>query len=238
MPSPKKDEFLQGVITHIKFPFDREDIRAELESHISEKMDYYIEQGHDIENAEQLAVNDMGDAEEIGVELNKQHNPFLGWIWKITNVMVVLLVIWNVYTIGVPLLYPMFKGNPVNDIPKSDIVYRIDIDEKVKLDDTVIHFTNVIYEKDGDLNIFYEHYDTRLWGMGWSLGSIGEVTDNLGNKYFAGSGYGGGGIISRSCRIIENFPKEAEKLIISYDSYNRKYTVEIPLQAGDDNEQN
>ncbi|MBU5484978.1 hypothetical protein KQI86_11585 [Clostridium sp. MSJ-11] len=236
MPSPKKEKFLEEVLSCIKFPFDRGDIKFELECHILEKIDYYTEQGYDQETAEQLSINDMGDAKKIGIELNKQHNPFLGWIWKITNVMVVLFVIFNVYIIGAHLIITLFDNNPINNIPKSNIVYRIDLDEKVKLDDRIINFTNVIYDKNGNMNIFYEYYNTKFWRTGWSLGTIGDITDNLGNTYITGSGGGGGRIKSKCIWTATNFSKEADTLIINYDSYNRKYKVEIPLQVGDNNE--
>lgn len=235
MPSPKKEKFLEEVISYIKFPFDRDDIKLELEDHISEKIDNYIEQGYDKETAEQQSVSDMGDPKEIGIELNKQHNPFIGWVWKVTNVMVVLFAIWHIYVLGGTLVISLFSNNPFGDIPKSDIVYEIKVDKKVKLDDTIIHFTDVIYEENGDMNIFYEYYDTKLWGTGWSLGSIGNITDNLGNEYFGG-GSGGGGIKSKYRHTIKDFSKEADILIINYDNYNRKYRVEIPLKDGDDNE--
>lgn len=236
MPLHRKDKFLEEVMSYIKFPFDRNDIRFELENHIEDKMEYYAEQGYDKEAAERLSIGDMGDAREIGVELNKQHNPFLGWLWKITNGMVILFAVWNIFIIGAPIVASSFSGNPMKNIPKADIVYRIDINKKVKLDDTVIHFTNVVYEKNGDMNILYEYYDTKLWGAGWTLGSIGNITDDLGNTYFTGSGGGGGGIKSKCIRTVENFSREANTLIISYDSYNRKYRVEIPLRAGANHE--
>lgn len=236
MPLPKKDKFLEEVLIYIKFPFDRDDIKSEIECHILDKIDYYTKQGYDKKTAEQLAINDMGDAKEIGIELNKQHNPVLGWVWKITNVMVVLFTIWNIYIIGAPFISSFFISDPINDIPKSNIVYKIDIDEKVQLDDTIIHFTNIVYEQNRDMNIFYEYYDTKLWGNGWSMGTIGNITDNLGNSYMSGSGYVSGGIKSKGRKTLRDFSKDANTLIISYDNYNREYRVEIPLQVGDDNE--
>lgn len=240
MPLPKKDKFLAEVIYHIKFPFDRDDIKYELECHILEKIDYYTEQGYDKEKAEELSVNDMGDAEVIGIELNKQHNPVIGWLWKITNVMVGVFGLVSIFIIVLPLLISLlitlFAGNTINDIPKSNIVYKINVDEKVKIDDRVVHFTYVVYEKNGNMNILYDYYDTRLWGTGWSLGYIGEITDNLGNRYFAGSGGSRGGIRTRSIRTLSNFSEEADTLIINYDEFNRSYRVEIPLKAGDNSE--
>jgi hypothetical protein len=236
MHLPKRDKFLTEVLSYVKFPFDRPNIKAELECHILDKIDYYMEQGYDLEKAEQLSISDMGDAKDIGTELNKQHNPILGWLWKITNTLVIIFSLFSIYIIGATIITSLFSHNPINEIPKANIVYRLDIDKKVKIDDMVIRFTNVIYEKNGDMNILYECYDTKLWGRGWSFGNIGNIADNLGNKYFDGSGGNGGGIKSKGRRTINNFSREAEALIISYDNYNRSYRVEIPLKAGENHE--
>ncbi|NMB97273.1 MAG: hypothetical protein GYA02_11795 [Clostridiaceae bacterium] len=229
------NKFLEQVLSYVKFPFDRDEIRLELESHILEKIEYYIEQGYDRETAEQYSIKDMGDAREIGIALNKEHNPFLGWLCKITNVAIVLLSAWLIYVYGSVFIMTLFQHNPIKDIPESEIVYRIDINKKVQLDDRIIKFTNIVYEKDGDMNIFYEHYDTRLWGSGWSYTGLGDIMDNLGNKYTAGSAYSSGGIRSKCVKTVKNFSREADMLIISYDRYNRKYRVEIPLTEGDSN---
>lgn len=174
----------------------------------------------------------MGEAKEIGIELNKQHNPFLGWFWKITNVMVILFIVLSIYSIGGDFVIHLFN-NHINGIPKSNIVYKIDVDEKVSMDDTIIHFTNIVYEQNGDMDIFYEYYDTKLWGNGWSFEPIGNVTDNLGNTYFSSLSQNRG---SKYSSTVRNFSREADTLIISYDSYNRNYKVEIPLQVGESNE--
>lgn len=236
MLSPKGEEFLDDVLSFIKFPFDRATIRQELESHLQDKFEDYIEQGYDEETAEQLSVSNMGDAKTIGTELNREHNPFLGWLWVLTRYAVILLIIVNVFLVGVSVVMPLFRSNLINRIPKSNIVYNIKVDKKVGLDDTVIHFTNVILEKDGQLDIFYDYYDTKLWGTGWSLGDIGTISDDLGNVYRSGSGSGQPGIISQNRRTVDHFSSEANILIISYDNFNRKYRVEIPLKAGDRNE--
>ncbi|WP_353092830.1 permease prefix domain 1-containing protein [Tissierella praeacuta] len=236
MPFCKSNEFLKIVLSYIKFSFDREDIKLELESHILDKIEYYMEQGYHKEEAEELALKDMGNPKEIGIQLNKEHNPIIGWIWRITNIAVSIFVIINIFIVGAILLTSIFSRNPIKDIPKEDIVYRIDINEKVQLDDTVIKFTNVIYDKEGELHILYRYYDKRLWGGGWSLGTIGIIKDDLGNEYFSGSGSGGGGIISKRRRSLRDFPEEAKALIIEYDEYNRKYKIEIPLKVGEYNE--
>lgn len=220
----------------LNFLLVKDDIRLELENHILDKIEDYEEEGYDKETAEQLAINDMGDSEEIGRQLNKEHNPFWGWALITTNILLGIFIVMSVFIVIVPLLGSMFVKSPVSEILKENILYQIDIDETIKIDDKVIHFTTIIYEKNDDMNIFYEYYDTRLWGTGWSVGGLGDIRDNLGNTYFAGSSSRNGGIRSKARRTVEGFSKEAETLIIDYDFYNRKQTVEIPLKAGDDSD--
>ncbi len=232
---PNKEKFLKEVISQVNFKYDRYDIKKELEAHIIDKTEYYIDQGYSSEEAEEMSLNDMGDAKEIGKELNKQHNPVLGWIWRISNTLLVLFVIVNVFIVGIHLLGSIYTitFKPTSGINKSNITYRLDVNEKVKVDDTVVHITDIIYENNGDLSIVYKDYDTRLWGVGWSFGSLGEVSDNLGNTYHSSSGMSSGGIVTKSIRTIRNFSKEADTLIITYDYYNRYYRLEIPLKAGE-----
>ncbi len=47
----------------------------------------------------------------------------------------------------------------------------------------------------------------QVWGMGWSSTAIGDIMNDLGNTYFAGSGYGGGGIRSKCRRTVRDFSK-------------------------------
>ena len=228
MPLYEKESFLEEVLGFVRFPFDREKIRTELDDHIEDKTAYFEEQGYGREAAASLAVKNMGDAKEIGRALNRQHNPVLGWIWLATNVLAGILVLHLVISLVFPGLSSLLSLNRPDKIPASDIVYQIDANKKVRLDDTVIRFTDVVYDKSGDLNIYYEYYDARLWGMGWSLPGIGVLSDNLGNQYFSGSSNASGGIVSRCRQRVSDFSAEADTLIIDYDSYNRKYRVEIP----------
>lgn len=155
---------------------------------------------------------------------------------SITNLIIILLVAVNVYFGGAYLLMMIFGGHGMDDIPKSEIVYEIDVNKKVKIDDRVIRINKLIYEKNGDMNIFYTTYDFKHWWHGWSSGYIGEISDDLGNIYIDGSGRSSAGAMRRCIRTKRNFSDKASKLIINYDLYNRKYRIEIPLKVGDSNE--
>lgn len=231
-----KKGFLGEVLSYIRFPFDREEIRIELESHIEERIGDYRREGYDQQTAEKLAVDGMGNAKEIGVELNKQHNPLLGWLWWGTNMMIFLMGTWIVLIVIVPALISFLDGRSFDEIPKPSIVYTVDINESVQIDDRVIRFSKVIYDKEENLHIFYETYDIRLWGAGWSFDNIGMITDDLGNIYATGSGGAIGGFKSKGRRTVRNFSQEASIVIITYDQFNRKYQVKVPLKAGDQNQ--
>lgn len=230
MLSPKSELFVKEVLSYIKFVFDRKDIRKELEAHISDKMDYYSEQGYEAEEAEQLSLKDMGDAKEIGTELNQQHNPILGWLWRITNS--IALMLFTLFCLVILItIGSYFRGDLIKEVVNSDIVYQIDIDKQVRIDDMVIRFTKVILEENGDLNIFYRCYNENPWRIG-TFRFLGDVMDDKGTVYIGLSGIARGGIITKGVWGISGFSKEADTLIISYDRYNRKYRLEIPLEAG------
>lgn len=230
----KTEEFLDEIVSYVKFFFDRDEIRLELKDHMMDKIEYYMEVGYDWEEAEKIAIKDMGDPREIGVELNKQHNPIIGWIWRITHIALVLFMIVNIFILGSISLITIFSSNNIRSIPKENIVYRINLNEKVQIDNRVIKFTNIIYEDNGNMNIFYKDYE-KGFRSGWS-GGMGTVTDDLGTEYNGYSGSSSSGLIRKSRRTIKEFSKDASTLIINYDQYNRRYTIEIPLKTGEKNE--
>lgn len=68
-------EFLNNVCEQIKYKPIRNEISEELENHINETKENYIEEGMEEKEAEEKAINQMGNAEEIGKRLNKIHKP-------------------------------------------------------------------------------------------------------------------------------------------------------------------
>jgi len=82
-------EFLNTVCEQIKYKPIRNSISEELENHIEESKENYIEEGMQEEEAEEKAIVQMGNAEEIGKKLNKIHKPKLDW--KLLIILIVLL---------------------------------------------------------------------------------------------------------------------------------------------------
>lgn len=84
------NEFLNSVCEQIKYKPIRNTIAEELKDHIEDKKEELIEMGQNEEEAEKNAVEQMGDTEIIGKQLNKVHRPRLDW--KLLIILVVLLI--------------------------------------------------------------------------------------------------------------------------------------------------
>ncbi len=69
------NEFLNSVCEQIKYKPIRKEIEKEIKSHIEELKENYIENGMQGKEAEEKAILQMGNAEEIGKKLNKIHKP-------------------------------------------------------------------------------------------------------------------------------------------------------------------
>lgn len=81
--------FLDNVCNQIKYKPIRENIAEELKSHIEEIKENYILEGLKEIDAEEKAIKQMGDGEEIGKKLNKIHRPKFDW--KLVLIILVLL---------------------------------------------------------------------------------------------------------------------------------------------------
>lgn len=69
-----KNKFLDKVAEQIEDERSRELITAELESHLLDKIDYYVDIGYSKEEAEKRATEEMGNPEDTAVPLNALHN--------------------------------------------------------------------------------------------------------------------------------------------------------------------
>lgn len=93
--------FLNTVCEQIKYKPVRPGIAEELEQHINDVKEEYISKGMEENKAEEQAVLQMGNAEEIGRRLNKIHKPRLDWK------LIILIAI----LIGFGILATIIKAN-------------------------------------------------------------------------------------------------------------------------------
>ena len=89
--------FLETICNEIKYKPVIVEISQEIESHIKEIKEDYMDCGMKEQEAEQKAIEQMGNAEEIGKELNKIHKPKLDW--KLLTLLVILIGFGTLYII-------------------------------------------------------------------------------------------------------------------------------------------
>ena len=83
-------EFLNCICEQIKYKPVREEISKELEDHINDIKEDLISSGMNHKKAEEQAIKQMGNAEEIGKRLNKIHHPKFDW--QLAIITLVLMI--------------------------------------------------------------------------------------------------------------------------------------------------
>ncbi len=87
----KLKEFLDNVCGYIRHKSVHEEVRSELENHIEDVKNGYIEKGFAEEKALDMAILDMGDCSEIGKKLDRQHRPKTEWsIFALTAIIALI----------------------------------------------------------------------------------------------------------------------------------------------------
>ena len=93
MRLPEWDEFISRVVRQVRFTPDRRGIKRELEAHLEDAAAQRVAEGADARQAAAEAVASMGDPEEIGRELNRAHNQFIGWTWIISKWAFIVVIL-------------------------------------------------------------------------------------------------------------------------------------------------
>ena len=230
-----KERFLQNILSHIKLPFDRKEIYNELANHIDDRIDDFIKEGFTREESTNKAIKAMGDATVIGKELNQMHNPLLGWLWKISDLFLKGISIIVILTILISIILSINLNPPLSYIEKNDIVYHLETSKQAKIDNTIIKITDLVYDTNRTLHIFFKTYSDSIFINSWSFGNIGTISDEFGNEYFGGSA-SSGGVVSYHMIQLNDFPESSNTVNIVYDNYSRYYEFHFNLPTGDENE--
>lgn len=82
-------KWLDVAASGIRFQPDREAVMAELRQHVEDKTADLMRIFPDMEEkeAQERALTEMGDAWALKKELAKVHKPWLGWLWRCTQVL-------------------------------------------------------------------------------------------------------------------------------------------------------
>ena len=170
MSHKRQNEFIDTITKQIRFPFDRKNIAIELKDHLSELEAYYYEKTHDRQEADRLAILEMGDPKAIGKALNQVHRPLWGWLWLISKSLCILLSLSVIWISGQALIGSYQASQDVGTQDLTDQFYLASLGENpnhiqlarsvsslgsITLDHQTLIFDEIQQYTDGTLVILY-----------------------------------------------------------------------------------
>ena len=235
------EEYLEQVTKHVRFKKDHLSIRSELRAHMEDRMEEFLEDGYTEEEAQRMALEVMGDAGEVGEALDKEHSPFLGWVWwlvracRIAMVLLLLPTMLNMVLVTGYTVFDIIQGYDILPEEKyGELIFLTKPDARGRIDDVHIIIDVVRRYEDGTLEVCY-----RTWMNPFSRSQ--KWTFDFGNCFFSedgqynfhGGGSSSGGLIQHHRTRLEEFPSDSECLIIDYNYNTRRFYAKIPLtEAG------
>lgn len=182
-----RKEFLQRVSKQVQYVFDRKDIEEELNQHIEDSILDMVDDGIQYLDAEKIAIQQMGNPIEIGIQLNKEHHPLVGYLLLLSRAILCLLVIPS-FIFGCSLIYDMYYHLTPTTIRGGTTIIKIH--EVVEIPTHRILIDNVCL-KDDTYYLTYRSFTKFSYSRaGWSTDSF-EVTDQDGDWIFGGSFHSG-----------------------------------------------
>lgn len=118
----KKNDYISTVLKGVNNESKKKNIEAELDSHISDSKDFYEEIGYDDEEAEEIAVERMGDAEPVAEQFAMIHNKS-----KFGTVIVTALTFIILYIIDLFSCYNYYIDNVFNNFEAGKLCVKLGI---------------------------------------------------------------------------------------------------------------
>ncbi len=91
------DDWCYHAVAQIRLKSDREAVFQELKDHLEDHYDDLITQGYSPEKAQRLALEAMGDPEQIAPQLGAIHSPWLGYLYKIVKWITIPVCAWAIF---------------------------------------------------------------------------------------------------------------------------------------------
>ena len=203
------EQWCDIAVSYIRFPPDRAPVKQELLEHMQDKCDGYVEQGLSRIEAEGRVTKEMGEPRETGLLLRRIHKPYLGWVWRATQwllVLALILAVWNgvrwAGDLGISDGPPILGRDPYEttsyeyDSGSGERVLYLEPDCSARSDGYTFTVTKAAYwegtytDASGthDTNSFYflmEVTNPRPWAGYTDAPRWFHAEDSLGNYYYA-----------------------------------------------------
>lgn len=259
MAEKRIQDWLHTAVSGIRFKLDREAVEQELREHFEDKVAdlqwmYHLDQ----EEAEEMALGQMGDAEEIGREMAKIHKPWWGVIWTVTRVLLPVVMVAAVFSwFGTGDNFPTweywdwdnlpgtweekmrneYSTYIPNDLPKQLMAREGEASESVWVNGqhVSVRHASLWQEKEQQVLYLALRLDTPLfWERGILFPGWFRLTDNLGKKYDSAEmeiDYGGYGPFHQCVEVIlQDVQPEVEWVQLDYGPEGEIFSLTVELE--------
>lgn len=250
------EQWCDTAVSYIRFPPDRPAVRQELLEHMQDKYDGYMGQGMLPADAERRVIREMGSDRETGLLLRQIHKPYLGWVWRATQGLLVIALVlagfnfwgWksDLHISGEsPLMFPQELFERTADDSGKRVLYPGCTDSS---DGYTFTVTKAACWDDSDSFFFrLEVTNPRPWAGDTEAPRWFYAVDNLGNYYYAyyeadrsiESAVAGNGVRTNLFTDtwdmwIDNYVSwDADWLELRYDKEGRDVALRIDLTGGE-----
>ncbi len=158
MQEQRWEEYLRLTLSYVRFRWDHKAIERELRAHMEDLCEELITEGMDMDKAVYMTVEYMGEAEEIGRALDKEHSCWLGWLWQASRVVFLCVLLFTLPTVT-GFLSGIGRSAEAyfSDYPAAEgaLQYTVRLGESVWMDETKITIDQVRYYDSGQMQICY-----------------------------------------------------------------------------------
>ena len=260
MMNRKFEAWCDQATEKIRYGPDREAVAKELQDHLEDRYDAYVEKGFSHAEATAKALEAMGDAREIAPQLGRIHRPWLGWLLSFTRFVGITLLgcllirCWFIVTYegyrlldqdtsAVALHNHVYSEDDITFYDKPDVSTWVDGYHLRVIEVAVIPEDSLFHSSQLHINV-----EVTWWpGMSgfsamdeiWAVDSNGtcyssyDINGERGTPRIA---YTGGlfGMTGKSiCYFaIANFDPDAQWVELHYDREGRNMVLRIDLTGG------
>lgn len=243
------NDWCYHAVAQIRFRPDREAVFAELMAHLEDHYEDLMAQGHSPDKARQLAMEAMGDPEDIAPQLGEIHKPWLGYLYRIIKPLAIAACAWALF------LLVAFTGSHIHSLVSTANYNSLEVEGKGGLyiqpnvsdnsDGYRFTITEAAVNANGDT--LYLELQTVYWfwmqepaiaGHFWATDSNGNCYPSRAEARYAdipkvtyGGGFYSQGICSQSLEIA-HFDGTAEWVELRYDRDGRDIVLRIDLTGG------
>lgn len=239
----------------IRFAPDRNAVKEELLAHMEDSICAKVEAGNDLAAAEEMTLKEMGEPSIVAKEMARIHHPFWGYLWRITNILKIIALIYVITSTTIlGLRHFNNRYDPNLYYSKSPKGCRLLADftpkEYVKTNGYKVSIARIqIWETEE--NTRFAMYTLKVTNINpWLhrplFGNYMYTVDNLNNRYdFRYSQYGHlpgketcgniayAGMFKTYYEMwITDIDNNATELKLCFNLYGNDFSISIPVMGG------